>query len=180
MKRAEALCEDMRKIAKLDMITYNTLLKGYCSQGDLKGARALLREMETTGLKPNDVSYNCMINAAAKAGNMRDAWDIIASMEKAGIASDHYTVSTMMKAMKFAKHPRDVQRALELLDRSGLNVCEDEVLLNTVLDTCIRQKEHARLQQVLEAFRKSHLKPSVPTYGSLIKAYGALKQIQRC
>merc|ERR550537_537444 len=47
MKRAEALCNDMRKISKLDMITYNTLLKGYCGQGDLKGARKLLQEMES-------------------------------------------------------------------------------------------------------------------------------------
>lgn len=180
MKKAEKLCEDMRKISKLDMITYNTLLKGYCSQGDLQGARNLLREMESTGLKPNDVSYNCMINAAVKAGNMRDAWDIVASMEKSGIPVDHYTVSTMMKAMKSAKHPRDVQKALDLLDRSGLNVCGDEVLLNTVLDTCIRQKEYVRLQQVLDTFEKSDLKPSVPTYGSLIKAHGALKQVQRC
>merc|ERR1719230_408292 len=160
---AEALCDDMRKISKLDMITYNTLLKGYCSQGDLQGARCLLREMELTGLKPNDVSYTCMINAAVKAGNMRDAWDIVASMEKSGIPVDHYTVSTMMKAMKCAKHPRDVQKALDLLDRSGLNVCDDEVLLNTVLDTCIRQKEHSRLQQVLETFAISELNPSVPT-----------------
>merc|ERR1719265_3125093 len=81
MARAEALCNDMRKIATLDMITYNTLLKGYCGKGDLQGARALLREMESTGLKPNDVSYNCMINAAVKAGNMRDAWEIVDSME---------------------------------------------------------------------------------------------------
>jgi pentatricopeptide repeat protein len=180
MKRAEALCDDMRKISKLDMITYNTLLKGYCGQGDLQGARKLLREMESLGHKPNDVSFNCMINAAVKAGNMRDAWDIVASMEKSGIPVDHYTVSTMMKAMKNAKHPRDVQKALELLDRSGLNVCGDEVLLNTVLDTCIRQKENVRLQQVLDEFSRSDLKPSVPTYGSLIKAHGALKQVQRC
>merc|ERR1719240_983407 len=86
----------------------------------------------------------------------------------------------MMKALKSCRNSRDKERAFALLDRSKLNVCEDEVLLNTVLDTCIRQREHGRLEQVLKALSESTVRPSQHTYGSLIKAYSSLKQPQKC
>merc|ERR1719428_942751 len=158
LKRARALADEMKSVRNLDIITYNTLLKGYCGIGDLKGAQQLLSEMEKAGLKPNDVSYNCMINAAVKAGNTRDAWDILSSMERAGIAVDNYTLSTMMKAMKTTRNSRDLPRVLALLDRSGVDVCQDEVLLNTTLDTCIRQRELERLEEILDKHRKSGMK----------------------
>ena len=44
-----------------------------------------------------------------------------------------------------------------------------EVLLNTVVETCIRHKQYPRLEQVLMSFQASGLRPSVPAYASLIK-----------
>merc|ERR1719476_1319686 len=100
MTRARALIEEMKVIAPLDVITYNTLLKGYCAQGDLQGARRLLVEIEAAGLKPNDVSYNSVLNTAVSCGKLDAAWDTIAQMERDGVPVDHYTVSIMMKALK--------------------------------------------------------------------------------
>merc|ERR1719197_767596 len=176
MKRARTLMSEMQSITRLDIITYNTLLKGYCSTGDIRGAKLLLLEMERAGLAPNDVSYNCMINAAVSSGNFREAWNTIDMMERSGVAVDHYTLSIMMKALKKVKDPKDVGRALELLDRSGVDVCSDEVLLNTVLETCTRHKQLQRLQSIITSFTDSKLKPSLHTYGSLIKACSTLKR----
>merc|ERR1719460_2179719 len=181
MKRARALVLEMQTIVtKLDIITYNTLLKGYCSMGDVRGAKDLFLEMERAGLAPNDVSYNCMINAAVSSGNFREAWDTIGMMERSGVAVDHYTISIMMKALKKVKDPKDVGRALELLDRSGVDVCSDEVLLNTVLETCTRHRQLHRLESIVSAFTNSNLRPSVHTYGSLIKACSTLKRLEKC
>lgn len=182
MTRARELVNEMKTISSLDIITYNTLMKGYCSSCDLRGAKALLVEMEDAGHKPNDVTYNCLINACVTSGggNFREAWDTIARMERAGIAVDHYTISIMMKALKKVKNPKDVSQALELLDRAGLDVCADEILLNTVLETCIRHRECRRLEGILESYMRSGLRPSVHTYGSLIKASSALKRLDQC
>jgi len=177
---ARGLVEEMRKISSLDIITYNTLLKGYCSAGDLHGAKGMLEEMRQEGVRPNDVSYNCMINAAVSMGNFREAWEMIELMEKDGIGVDHYTVSIMMKALKRIRNSKDVAKAMGLLDRSGLDVCSDEIMFNTVLETCIQHREYHRLQSALNAFSCSSLHPSVHTYGTLIKACSALKQVDRC
>jgi len=73
-----------------------------------------------------------------------------------------------------------VIRALDLLDRSGVDVFSDEILLNTVLETCTRQHQLQRLDKIVASVAKSNLRPSVHIYGSLIKACSALKRLDRC
>lgn len=180
MKRARELVNQMKGACNVDIITYNTLLKGHCNIGDIQGAKTLLKEMHHTGMAPNDVSYNCLINAAVSTGNFNEAWDIIAMMQESGVPADHYTISIMMKALKKVRNPKQVTRVLELLDHSNINVCSDEVLLNTVVETCIYYKNYERLDALLGSFTNSGLRPSVPTYGSLIKAASSLKQVDRC
>jgi len=180
MARGRKLMEEMRAISKIDVVTYNTLLKGYCTHGDLSAAKGVLSEMESLGMPPNDVSFNCLINAAVSRGMWQEAWNTVDMMERSGVQVDQYTVSIMMKALKRAKDSRQVERALKLLDRSGLDVCSDEVLLNTVLETCIRHREHHRLERVINSFGSSALQPSAHTYGPLIKACGTLKCVGKC
>lgn len=180
VQRGRELVNEMQRLGKSDIITYNTLLKGYCNSGDIQGAKDLCLEMEKNGHPPNDVSYNCMINAAVSKGLFREAWTTIETMQSKGIAVDHYTISIMMKALKRAKDPRDVARALALLDNAGLDVCSDEVLLNTVLETCIRHREFRRLSDIVDAVSKSQVQPSAHTYGSLIKACSTLKRLDGC
>jgi len=180
MKRARALVDQMKAAGSHDIITFNTLLKGHCNVGDWQGAKSLLDEMKICGLKPNDVSYNCLINATVSSGKFNEAWEIISLMQKNGVSADHYTISIMMKALKKVKNPRQVASVLELLDSSKIDVCSDEVLLNTVAETCIWHKNYERLNGLLKAFALSGLRPSVPTYGSLIKAASSLKQVDKC
>jgi len=178
--RARELITQMKKGRSLDVITWNTLLKGYCNKGDLAGARGVIKEMEQDGHAPNDISFNCLINAAVSSGSFSEAWETITMMEKSGVKVDHYTVSIMMKSLKKVKAPRDVARALALLDRSNLDVYSDEVLLNTVVETCVRHKENKRLQVIVDGFASSSLTPSVHTYGTLIKACSILKRLKQC
>lgn len=182
MERAQALLHDMKEAGLVDVISYNTLMKGRCSCGDLKGAHALLLEMTQSGLQPNDVSYNSMLNAAVTFGNgnFQTAWETIELMEANGVRADHYTISIIMKALKKIKNTNDMARAFALLDRSGVEICSDEVLLNTVLETCTRNREYWRLETILTDYRQSSLRPSAHTYGSLIKACSTLRRLQEC
>lgn len=180
MKRAKKLIEQMKETCHIDIITHNTLLKGYCNARDISGAKAWLQEMERSGNPPNDVSYNCLINAAISTGRFDDAWETVTMMQQNNVPVDHYTISIMMKSLKKARNPKQVMKTLELLDTSGLDVCSDEILLNTVVETCIWHKQYPRLEQVLKSFHASGLRPSVPTYGSLIKACSSMHRVDQC
>jgi len=180
MKRARALVDEMRASISVDIITYNVLLKGYCVKSDLQGGRNLLKEMEREGYAPNDVSFNCLINAAVCANSFHEAWELIDMMEAAGVAIDHYTVSIMMKSLKNQSNQNNVSRTLALLDRSGLDAWSDEIMLNTVLETCIKHCEFQRLEAILSRWEHQSMLPSAHTYAVLIKAYGALKLVDDC
>jgi pentatricopeptide repeat protein len=182
MDRAHRLLADMEKTNLADMISYNTLLKGYCMLGDSKKAHDVLFYMEKAGQQPNDVSYNCLINMAASAGDFQAAWKSIESMERKGVRIDHYTVSTLLKALKRTSYGKDaIRKVLDLLDRHRIDVCCEEVLLNTALEACLKHGENQRLQTLLESVKVNCGRQLAPhTYGSLIKAAGALKDVRRC
>ena len=116
------------------------------------------------------------------AGRVEAAWDLVMDMEECGLKADHYTCSIMLKTIKGPSlSKRAAQRALRLVERSGVDLCADEVLLNTVLDVCIRTRDLEALRSSLARFSaQTNLKPSVPTYGTLIKAYGLLRNVKMC
>jgi len=183
MHRGRELVAEMRRLGFLDVITYNTLIKGHCYQGDLPAAKACMEEMARDGIKPNDISFNCLLNACVHAGGVnsfKEAWATIDRMRASGVKIDHFTISIMMKALKRVNNPRDVARSLDLLDQANIDVCSDEILLNSVLETCTRHQESRRLQHIINLFSKSNLRASVSTYGSLIKASGSLKNVPQC
>jgi len=105
---------------------------------------------------------------------------VIRNMEQSGVKPDRYTVSIMLKLLKKIKGSKDAKKCLEFLDCSGIQPCSDEILMNTILETYLRLKEFQRLEAILQSFEESSMRPSVPTYGSIIKAYASLKRIDKC
>jgi len=134
MERARNLVAEMKQRGSVDKITFNTLLKGYGACGDVRRAKEVITEMEKVGLEPNDVSYNSLINMAATAGDFPAAWDTLETMERKRIPIDNFTAAIMMKALKRSQSPREsVGRVMALLDRHGIDLCSEEVLLNTAM-----------------------------------------------
>lgn len=183
MTRARSLVDDMRKQGLLDQISYNTLLKGYAFCGDSRRAEQVMAEMTEVGLPPNDVSYNCLINMAASSGDFNTAWKTIETMECNGVPIDHYTVATMMKAVKRTQMSRDaLGKVMALLDRRGIDVCKEEVLLNTALEACIKHGEHRRLEWIVARVESQNagMQLATHTYATLIRASAMLKRVSRC
>lgn len=181
MRRARILLDHMKSIDQVDKISYNTMMKGYCVKGDTVGARSLLKEMDAAGFPPNDITFNSLINMAVTAESMPDAWGFVDEMQRRGLPLDKYTICTMLKSLRKSHAPRrDTARVLALFDEANLDIFADEVLLNMVLDTCIRHSEHRRLTDILAGYEKSNLRPAAHTYGSLIRACSALKRLDNC
>eukprot|EP00931_Biecheleriopsis_adriatica_P051367 TRINITY_DN2978_c0_g1_i2.p1 TRINITY_DN2978_c0_g1~~TRINITY_DN2978_c0_g1_i2.p1 ORF type:complete len:1024 (+),score=262.09 TRINITY_DN2978_c0_g1_i2:145-3216(+) len=181
LSEAEAIFKEMRDSKVVTLVTYNTLMKGYSAKGDFAHARKLIDDMRDIGLKPDSASFNCLISAAVSAGSYDQAWHVFEDMQKFGLEADSFTLSILMKVARKAKRRSDAQRALCVLDKSKVDVCADEVLLNTVLDACIHLKDMQRLAWVLSQVEKaSSGKFSVQNYGLIIKAYSCLKRIRGC
>jgi len=178
-KTAKKLLEEMKSLkAQPDMISYNTMLKCHSINKDIRAAKKMLDEMEAAGFPPNDISFNVIINMSVSAGDLYGAWDTVDKMMKKGIKADQYTISTMMKAVK--RFGGDAMRVFELMDNCEIDIVKDEVLLNTVLETCVRYQEKHRILLILEKYSGSNMRPAMHTYGMLIRACSAVNQVERC
>merc|ERR1719262_1013686 len=76
----------------------------------------------------------------------------------------------MMKGLKHTTSRDDVDNTLSLIEQA--NIVPDEVLVNTLLDACIRLRDVRRLSSALEAFRRTGAVPSEHAYGTVLRAYG--------
>jgi len=179
-------CGDKKSVANLftkmkvtgyvDTISYNTLLKGMgAGATGLTDAGMVLAEMRQLGLQPNQITYNSLINFAMSCGDVAQAWSFIKNMKEEGVPVDNFTCSIMMKGLRHASQPSDVDRTLALIEQSP--VTPDDVLVNTLLDACIRLRDVSRLTNALKTFHGSGVVPSEHTYGSVIKAYGHAKAL---
>ncbi|XP_048334818.2 putative pentatricopeptide repeat-containing protein At4g17915 [Ziziphus jujuba] len=67
LEKVEAFIDDGIRLGILpDVVTYNTLIDGYCQFVGLDAACSVLREMKEFGISPNAITYNSLIAWAFK------------------------------------------------------------------------------------------------------------------
>ena len=75
----------MKQLGLVDVVSYNTLLKGYLACNRMADARALVQEMVERGLSANKVTYNELLNAKVAARDRSGMWSIVEEMLNAGL-----------------------------------------------------------------------------------------------
>jgi pentatricopeptide repeat protein len=174
---AEGLLKRMEAAGQVDVISYNTYLKVLLNEGLREDVAAVLKEMQSRGLKPNAVTYNSLIKDVVARQDLAGAWRLIDEMEREGTRPDAFTCSILMKGVKHTSCPEDVDRIITLIERA--KVTPDEVLVNCLLDACVRLRNVQRLTQVLEQFKATGVVPSLHACATLIRAYGHARRLDR-
>ncbi|KAJ6771289.1 MITOCHONDRIAL GROUP I INTRON SPLICING FACTOR CCM1 [Salix koriyanagi] len=70
-----------------DVVSYSTVINGYCRGGELQKVLKLIQEMQMKGLKPNLYTYNSIILLLCKSGKVDDAEKVLREMINQGIVS---------------------------------------------------------------------------------------------
>jgi pentatricopeptide repeat protein len=171
--------KEMKSQGLVDVVSYNTLLKAYLRTGQLSKARNLLTEMAEDGIESNQVTYNEMLNAFVGVKDRKGMWALVADMAKSGMRPNSVTCSIILKSLTAHSAVADVKQAMELIDSMQEDM--DEVLFASVIEACVRVGQldllSAKLQQYAAKGGLAGL--SAPTYGSMIKAYGRARDIER-
>merc|ERR1719159_1635984 len=180
-------CEDLsgalehfREVASTgtaDVVTYNIVLKGLLSLGQIEEAKKLLSEMAASGLPASRITFHQMLNAEVNTGNQRGVWKVVDEMTAAGHAPDAVTCAILAKSLKDGAHPWNVERVMNLV--AELPGPIDEVLLSSMVEACVRLHRVDVLSKLLNQCKdeKKGLKLSAPSYGSLIKAYAQVGDV---
>jgi pentatricopeptide repeat domain-containing protein 1 len=172
---AVKLLKRMEESGQIDVISYNTFLKILFADGAQDEVTNVLKSMQQRRLQPNAVTYNSLVKDAVSRQDFIKAWDYVAQMESHGISPDAFTCSILMKGVKHTCCPEEVDKIIALITRA--KVVPDEVLVNCLLDACVRLRNVQRLNQVLEQFKATGVVPSFHACATLIKAYGHARRL---
>eukprot|EP00930_Biecheleria_cincta_P014536 TRINITY_DN12467_c0_g1_i1.p1 TRINITY_DN12467_c0_g1~~TRINITY_DN12467_c0_g1_i1.p1 ORF type:complete len:904 (-),score=181.27 TRINITY_DN12467_c0_g1_i1:163-2874(-) len=177
MASAEKLLRRMERAELVDVVSYNTFLKVLLAQGAHGKAQGVLRSMRARGIQPNVVTYNSMVREAAARQDMDKAWWLAEEMLSKGVSPDAFTCSILAAGIKHKPTGKAMDSIMSLMQRA--DVVPDEVLLNCLLDVCVRLRDSERLTQILEL---RHVKGNVPSKGlcsTLLRAYGHSNQLDQ-
>merc|ERR1719313_523921 len=171
--------KEMKDLGLVDVVSYNTLLKAYLKQGQIVKARKLLTEMAESDIQANQVTYNEMLNALVTVKDRKEMWALVREMNSLGMRPNAVTCSIILKSLTAHSAPEDVRQAMALID--NLQEDMDEVLFASVIEACVRVGQldllSSKLQQYAGLGGLAGL--TAPTYGSMIKAYGRARDIER-
>jgi pentatricopeptide repeat protein len=103
MHRVPQLLEDMRSAdppAEPDIVTFSTIVKGYCASGNLDKGFELLQEVrKSKKLMPDEVIFNSLLDGCAREHRLDDALNLLEDMRKSGVAPSNYTLSILVKLL---------------------------------------------------------------------------------
>merc|ERR1719247_3923517 len=169
----------MKQLDFVDVVSYNTVVKAHLALGSFAEAEALLREMAERRLPANKVTYHEFLHACVLAKDRRGVWSIMDQMQATSTAPDAVTCSILLKSLTMHSHPSDVRRTVELMEQMQDPL--DEVLFSSLIEACVRIGQLDLLSQKLQQYAaKGGLAGlTAPTYGSMIKAYGRVRDIER-
>lgn len=180
MTQAENLMKRMTAAELVDAVSYNTLIKAHLWHENLQGARSVMDTMRKAGCMPNLVTYNELINALVRSEremHRSQVWEVLEEMKVNGVCPNKITCSILFRSLKSRSPQADVVRTMELADR--MQEPMDEVLLSSIIEACVRIGKPELLTAKLEQLQgKNGIKVTgAHTFGSLIKAYGAAKDM---
>merc|ERR1719281_1972153 len=101
MDRADELFREMQASGvSPDVITYSTLVKGYCQAGDIDRGYQVLNEMVANGVhEPDEILYNSLLDGCAKQHRVDDALALVEDMHKNHVRPSNFTLSILVKLL---------------------------------------------------------------------------------
>ncbi|ESW34706.1 hypothetical protein PHAVU_001G174000 [Phaseolus vulgaris] len=139
--------------------TYNILLKA-CGT-DYYHAKALIKEMETVGLSPNQISWSTLIDICGASANVEGAIEILKNMGDAGIKPDVIAYTT---AIKVCVESKNFMQALALYkEMKSYHIRPNLITYNTLLKARSKYGSLHEVQQCLAIYqdmRKAGYKPN--------------------
>ena len=119
-----------------DLITFSTLIKGYCRVKDIEKALELHNQMLERGIKADEVLYNSLLDGCLKANQDKMALKCYANMKKLRIKPSNVTYSILAKIYQ---KQGDLEKSFALLDEMRADHIKPGLFVFTCLmQTCLQ------------------------------------------
>jgi len=176
---ALAYFAEVKAAGLADVVSYNTVMKGFLLKGDMDASLGLLEEMLSSGLPANRITFHALLNVFAQRGDCRAVWDLLQRMDSLGLEATAVTCSILLKAVTNPSQTSDLKRIFALVDKCDQPA--EEALFASIVEACIRSRNLGLLIERKRVFTKvggDISKLNSASFGSMIKAQGQAKNLQ--
>merc|ERR1719215_1509309 len=169
MGRVPQLLQDMVKDGlEPNLVTYSTILKGYC-QNKLGKAFELLQEMkQSTKYRPDEITYNTLIDGCARHCLYDKGVLLLREMQEAGVRPSNFTLSVLVKLATRSRRPEKAFELCKELARQ-YNLRLNVQVYNNLIHACISNQDMQHALQVLEQMLQEKIRPDARTYTLLLR-----------
>lgn len=164
---AQMIADDAAEIGDtLDVVGYNTLMKGYSRAGQLDHCFAIYEEMETRGVQKSELTFGIILEACVLAGSIDRARSFFTELQKSGepINAVHYT--TLIKGLSQAGRLADAKEAFGEM-RQSLERKPDLIAYSTLLKALADARALEDAVELLEQMIADKVKPDTIIFHNL-------------
>lgn len=161
---------------KKDLVTWNTMLSGYCQFGRTEVALQLFDTMQKQGIKLGIITWNILISGLNQSDHPEKAMEMMKKMKGYGILPDVFTWTSLISGL--AHNNRTVQ-ALEFFhDMKLANVEPNGMTLMVALSACASLKNQEKGKELHCLVVKMGHSETIPVCNSLIDMYSKCGKIE--
>lgn len=161
---------EAQKNKKLDITTYNILIKGYCDARLTRDATTVYTEMKSHNVKPNSYVCSSMLGIFAHTRDLVSAEDLVRNTILGGHTADEMLYNQLIKVYFKCRQPQKAFQAFqEVQNNPKLQV--NDIILNTMIDGLVINREIKIAGLLYDSMIKSHFKPDMITFNTMLKGY---------
>lgn len=188
--RALALCvasqqlemaeEVLTEICKLehgcDVITYNTLIKGYAQMKNLDRCFELEKQMASQGIEPSDVTFGILLDACIGADQLEKAAQVFRQFQASGRQLNAILYTTLLKGLARAGQPDQAMQVFNQMCESGIE--PDLVAFSVLIKAHCDSGRVETALELLERMCKLGLSPDEIVFNNLLLGCVERKNLQ--
>merc|ERR1719182_1287712 len=171
MEHLHTILQDMKTHgAKPNVITYSTMLKGHCQNGDVKSGFEILNQIKRDPcLKPDEIMYNSLLDGCAQNNLVDEGLRLLEEMQVQGVQPSNFTLSILVKLMNRA---RKLDQAFTIVEdiTTKYNFKANVHVYTNLVQACISNQQIPRGMSLLEFIVRQRIVPDTRTYAILVRA----------
>ncbi|RDX93299.1 Pentatricopeptide repeat-containing protein, mitochondrial, partial [Mucuna pruriens] len=152
------------------VISYSTIIRCYCQEGDFRRVYELLDEMQAQGCSPNVITYTTVMCALAKAERFEEALEVPERMKSSGCKPDTLFCNSFIYTLGRAGRLDDAAYVYKV-EMPNAGVAPNTSTYNSMISMFCHYAQEKRAFEILkEMENSSNCKPDAQTYHPLIKS----------
>lgn len=150
-----------------DVITFSTIVKGYCVKGELNKALEVFEGIERNGMVADAIIFNTILDGCIRHNNMDLADKLVGNVEKYKVTPSNFTVGILVKMYGRRGQLDEAFKVVDTLPKQ-FGFAPNAQVLTCLMCACVNNRAVRRAFEVFEDLKQSREGADVRAYGALL------------